>query len=221
MISVLLSVATSQVVYSNCVKKNMVALTLGGGPSENTKSYLKAFKSNNVSATFFVIGTEIEQYPGFVKAIYDDGHSIGGQSYSFADFTKLKDESAIYDEVKKANNLIYKETGKWTNYFRFPYGSYDTKSLKVVQGPTLGMTVVQWDVDSKDWNVPENLREKDSVKNILAPLSKPNKGHILLTSEFENVLLRNIKEIVTKYRAKGYRFVKMHQCLGLDSDYKS
>eukprot|EP00835_Amoeboradix_gromovi_P003674 NODE_252_length_12846_cov_0.309485.p5 type:complete len:222 gc:universal NODE_252_length_12846_cov_0.309485:2224-1559(-) len=220
MLSLLLNLAMSQKIHRKCVNKNMVALTIVDGPSSNTHSYLAALKSNGISATFFVVGKQIEKYPGLVKSIYDQGHSIGSHSYFHSYFPQLISQKSIYDEVKKTNNLIYKETQRWTNYFQFPYDAYDDISLNVVQGSELGMTVVQWDVDSSPLHQPAPVSDEESVKNILAPLSKPNAGHIILADETDKLWLSNMDEIITKYKAKGYKFVKMHECLGLKSDYK-
>eukprot|EP00835_Amoeboradix_gromovi_P005982 NODE_629_length_5810_cov_0.426895.p1 type:complete len:213 gc:universal NODE_629_length_5810_cov_0.426895:4320-3682(-) len=210
----------SQKIHRKCVNKNMVALTIVDGPSLNTHSHLAALKSNGINATFFVVGKEMEKYPGLVKSIYDQGHSIGSHSYSHKYFPQLIGQKSIYDEVKKTNNLIYKETQRWTNYFQFPYDAYDDFSLNVVKGSKLGMTVVQWDVDSNPFDEPTVVSDEESVKSILAPLNKPNAGHIILADETDKLWLNYMDEIVTSYKAKGYNFVKMHECLGLKSDYK-
>eukprot|EP00835_Amoeboradix_gromovi_P000661 NODE_24_length_36516_cov_0.652470.p14 type:complete len:222 gc:universal NODE_24_length_36516_cov_0.652470:14142-13477(-) len=220
MLSLFARIAVSQAIYTKCVNKNMVALTLDDGPSGNTQSYLDLFKTQGIRVTFFVVGTQMEKFPGLVRKIYNAGHSVAGHTYTHHDLAKDLSDEQVYQEVKKANNLINKETGRWPSFMRPPYGSLDPAATKVITGPRLGMKIVLWDVDSNDWKVPETLTEAQSVQNMLDPLSQPNDGHIILTHEIHSVVLKNLKTVVTQYKAKGYKFVKLHECLGFKSDYK-
>ena len=55
-----------------------VALTFDDGPDPiHTPRILDILEENNIKATFFLIGSNIETYPELVKRIYEEGHIIG------------------------------------------------------------------------------------------------------------------------------------------------
>jgi peptidoglycan/xylan/chitin deacetylase (PgdA/CDA1 family) len=47
--------------------KKIVGLTIDDGPSENTPNILRVLKKYNVKATFFVIGSQIENHRDVIK----------------------------------------------------------------------------------------------------------------------------------------------------------
>ena len=58
-------------------------LTFDDGPTHVvTAALLDVLKNQNVKATFFVVGKEIEGKESILKRIYDEGHSIGLHTYS-------------------------------------------------------------------------------------------------------------------------------------------
>lgn len=59
-----------------------VALTFDDGPDPiHTPRILDILEENNIKATFFLIGSNIETYPELVKRIYDEGHIIGNHTF--------------------------------------------------------------------------------------------------------------------------------------------
>src|SRR2546423_6794093 len=59
-----------------------VALTFDDGPNPDaTPRVLDALAARGVKATFFILGRHAEQWPGLVKRVADEGHSIGNHGY--------------------------------------------------------------------------------------------------------------------------------------------
>ena len=83
-------------------------LTFDDGPNkENTTKILKILKDEQIHATFFLTGNNVERYPDVVKAIYESGNAIGIHSYSH-DYKKIYASPQAYmDEVDKMAGLIY------------------------------------------------------------------------------------------------------------------
>ena len=83
-------------------------LTFDDGPNkENTTKILKILKDEQIHATFFLTGNNVERYPDVVKAIYESGNAIGIHSYSH-DYKKLYASPKAYmDEVDQTAGLIY------------------------------------------------------------------------------------------------------------------
>ena len=49
-------------------------LTFDDGPSTNTSTILDILNSQNIKATFFMLGTRVEAMPETVKKVYEHGH---------------------------------------------------------------------------------------------------------------------------------------------------
>ena len=61
-------------IYSNETKRAF--LTFDDGPSTITPEILDVLKNENIKATFFVLGANVEKYPETIKRIYEEGHYI-------------------------------------------------------------------------------------------------------------------------------------------------
>ena len=58
-------------------------LTFDDGPSKDvTPLILDILKEEKITATFFVLGTKVEENPEILKRIYEEGHYIGNHGYS-------------------------------------------------------------------------------------------------------------------------------------------
>lgn len=67
-----------------------VAITFDDGPNPDyTEELLSGLKERGVSATFFLLGKEVEQYPEIVKKIHEGGHLIGTHSYEHVNLSNL------------------------------------------------------------------------------------------------------------------------------------
>eukprot|EP00158_Paraphelidium_tribonemae_P003199 Partr_v1_DN25951_c0_g2_i3_m68818 putative chitin deacetylase len=85
--------AVSNIAYgvqiSSCTKPNTVALTFDDGPADITAGLLDILATENVKATFFVVGENILRYSAIVKRAFDSGHQIASHSNTHANFTAL------------------------------------------------------------------------------------------------------------------------------------
>src|SRR5476651_2090213 len=62
-------------------QKKAVWLTIDDGPHpEDTPQLLKLLKKHNAQATFFVIGRQVQKYPGLAQAILRDGHTLANHT---------------------------------------------------------------------------------------------------------------------------------------------
>jgi peptidoglycan/xylan/chitin deacetylase (PgdA/CDA1 family) len=75
------STTTERKPQTNASQK-VAYLTFDDGPSKRTPQLLAVLKENEVTATFFVIGTLAKKYPGMLKDIVSDGHVVGVHSWT-------------------------------------------------------------------------------------------------------------------------------------------
>ena len=116
--------------------------------NEDTPELIRILDSYGIKATFFVVGDWVRKYPESVKALADAGHEVMNHSNHHDHFNPLTTQQ-ITDDVSACAEEIAAVTGIMPDLFRCPYGEYDDHVIAAVE--SLGITCVQWDVDSLDW----------------------------------------------------------------------
>lgn len=168
-------------IYYVGTDKKQVAISFDAAwGADKTEKIIEICNEFNVKATFFLVGFWVEKYPEMVKKIYDNGFEIGTHSNTHPDMTKLSHEDQKL-ELSTCMNLIKKITNQDVKIFRPPYGAYNDSLITAAQ--ELGLTTVQWDVDSLDWKglsaMEINNRVLNGVKNGSIILCHNNSDHIL------------------------------------------
>lgn len=96
-------------IYSE--KEKVVYLTFDDGPTiyrKSTEKVLDILKKQEVKATFFVVGSNVEKYPELVKREYEEGHYIANHTYSHKDNLLYKNKNSFLLEVLKTDKVIRK-----------------------------------------------------------------------------------------------------------------
>ena len=168
-------------IYSVETNKKQVAISFDSAwGADKTLGILKTLKEFNCNATFFLVGFWVEDYTDMVKAIKEQGVEIGTHSNTHPDFVKLS-EADMRLELTTSMNLIKNITGDDVKLFRAPYGSYNNTVLSTAS--SLGLTTIQWDVDTLDWKGLSAMeitnRVINKVKNGSIILCHNNSDHIL------------------------------------------
>ncbi len=178
--------------------------------NEDTQLLIDILAKYNVKATFFIVGAWVDKYPESVKALHDAGHEVMSHSNDHAHFSALN-ESQIVDNLNKCNEKISKVTGVTPTLFRCPYGEYDDHVIRTVN--SIGMTTIQWNVDSLDWKGISASEIKQRV------LSKVVPGSIVLFHNAAENTPEALPAIIEGLIADGYAIVPVSEIL-LKDDYK-
>lgn len=173
-----------------------VYLTFDDGPSPDTTPYLlELLAQENMKASFFLIGKEIEKHPDLVRRIAEEGHSIGNHSYSHQFMPSLTVKQ-IENEIEKTNKLVEEICGQRPKNFRPPFGFMDKKTADVLTD--LAMHPVYWSQAPEDWSLPGASAVVRRVLMRLAP------GALIVLHEGKQLkeqTLMAAKEII--YRCKS------------------
>jgi len=198
-----------------------VALTFDDGPNEPyTSQILKILKDNNVKATFFMVGKNVEFFPNTAKAVAEAGHVIGNHSYDHRNMV-LEMNPHIRNEILRAQGAIQKATGQHPTLFRNPYGAHDVLTMR--QAEKLGYICIQWSVSSKDW-------ERPGVERIISNVVRHvHNGGIILMHDGNKIshgadrsqTVGALSEIIRRLQAEGYQFVTVPELLNLSGVSKS
>lgn len=131
-------------------RDNSLYLTFDDGPNpEATPMLLDILSSYGVKATFFVTGEMTEKFPEIVRRIIEEGHELGGHSYSHCHPWKTDPFTSLIDMVKGTNIIRAYIVDRKPMLFRPPYGKFNFVTLLYVF--ITKQKVVFWNNDPKDY----------------------------------------------------------------------
>ena len=172
--------------------------------NEDTQALIDILNRYEVNTTFFVVGDWVDRYPESVKALADAGNEVMNHSSSHAHFSSLSREQILAD-VGACNEKIAAVTGVTPTLFRCPYGEYDDHVISAIR--EMGMTPVQWSIDSLDW---KGLSAQEIQRRVLKDM-KP--GRIVLFHNAAENTPEALPGILESLIADGYRIVPISQLL--------
>lgn len=143
---------------------NKIYLTFDDGPTpEITTWVLELLEKENIKATFFCIGKNIESNPLLFQTILSQGHAIGNHTYNHLNGWKHTLENYIAN-VKECETIIHKKTNHKPNLFRPPYGKIKRKQAQQLK--ELGYKIVMWDVLSADFDT--SISPQKCLDNVIS-----------------------------------------------------
>jgi polysaccharide deacetylase family sporulation protein PdaB len=197
-------------IYAVDMKEKKLAISFDAAwGADCTPTLLKILKENNIKTTFFLTGIWVKEYPEMVKAIADAGHELGNHSLTHPHCNTLSEEEFI-KELKDNEEMIYKLTKKRTRLFRPPFGEYDNNNIKAARKN--GYEVIQWSVDSLDW---QELGTEAVVDRIL---KNAHPGAIMLFHNNAKYTPEALPIILKKLKEDGYKIVPVSDLL-IKGDY--
>lgn len=156
-------------IYCVDTQKKQIALTFDTAwGNEDIQQILRILKQENVKATFFFCGDWISKYPTDIKTIYEEGHDIASHGDHHKYMTKLTDKQQ-QEEIQGVTQKIQGLLGIKIDLFRAPYGDYNESVVRNAR--KMNYYIIQWNVDSLDWQEPtkEQLIEKVCGHKNLSP----------------------------------------------------
>lgn len=197
--------ATTPPVKPDCDADPCIALTFDDGPNaEVTPKVLDILESEQVAASFFLVGRNVVGNEKLVKRMADDGFEIGNHSWDHPDFKKLKADR-IREEVLSTQAAIVSAGAPLPTLFRPPYGSINAKIRHII-----GMQTVLWNEDPRDWgtNDPKKLE-----KAILAS-AKP--GGVIDMHDIQPVTVKALPSAIHALKKKKFQFVTVSELMEAD-----
>ena len=175
---------------------NEIWLTFDDGPTpEVTPWILSVLKKENVKATFFLVGQQIEEFPELVGAIIKEGHTIANHSYSHKNGW-LTNKEKYLEDIENCQALMPNN-----KLFRPPYGKITKAQIAVLKEK---YKIILWDVLSYDFK--QNTSPKKVQENII---QNTTSGSIIVMHN-NQMSFKNLEPILEKtiqqLRAKGYNF---------------
>ena len=182
-------------------------LTFDDGPSVNTEKILQILNSNNIKASFFLIGKNAENNTNLVKEEVADGEVVGNHTYSHQ--LNYKEGPAIFvNDIIKCQDILKSILGPSykLKLVRFPGGSFGPKIVPFRDAVTkAGYRFIDWndeigDADGYDLPIPillNNLK-KYTVENTVVIL--------MHDAGAKTTTVQALPQIIQYLKSKGYRF---------------
>jgi peptidoglycan-N-acetylglucosamine deacetylase len=126
-----------------------VALTFDDGPHPaGTPAILEILAAHGATATFFMVGEQVNRAPRLAAEVAEAGHGIAVHGHRHRNLLRLTPRQ-IADDLDRARTAIEDATGTPTTLHRPPYGIYSWTALHAVR--QRGWTPLLWSRWGRDW----------------------------------------------------------------------
>ncbi len=162
---------------------------------DNISSLVDSLSKMKVKATFYITGELASKYPEEVKKIVNNGNELGNLSYKYISLED-KSEEEISEQISKCTKILEDISGSKITTFRAPYGEYNDTIIK--QARSQNLEVIQWNIDSLDYN---GLDEDEMIERINQNLTP---GSIILMHNSSKNTAQSIENIIHNITEQGY-----------------
>ena len=187
-----------------------IYLTFDDGPGPYTEALLDVLAAYDVKVTFFVT-QEYPQYEDMIGRAYREGHTIAVHTASHDYYKIYASEQAYLDDFYAMQEVIYRQTGEYTQMFRFPGGSSNTVSnfnpgiMSRLTGMmnSMGYQYYDWHVDSGDAG---GTRSKAGVVANVTNGCAERRTAVVLQHDVKDYSVDAVEQIIIWGRQNGYTF---------------
>ncbi|MBQ7392076.1 MAG: polysaccharide deacetylase family protein [Clostridia bacterium] len=206
----IVSVAEVKVYRSVETEKKQIALTFDDGPHPIlTERILKILDQYGVTATFFMVGENVINYPDAAKEVILAGHEVGNHTFTHPHIANLN-EKAIFDEIGRCEDALEELCEYRPHLLRTPQGAL-TQSLErcLLDDDYI---LVLWSLDTRDWD------NKSTACIVQTVLNNVKSGDIILMHDFIGHNSKTpdaLEKIIPVLLSQGYEFVTVSELLGV------
>ncbi|KAJ1562625.1 hypothetical protein HK096_006781 [Nowakowskiella sp. JEL0078] len=192
------SVASQTVDFTVCNRPGVLALTFDDGPDGAlTIPILETLKSNNIKATFFMIGQNVQSWPTIAKRVFDEGHQIAGHTWT-------------HPHVSQTEEAIKKVIGLSVAIMRPPYGESNDQTLSAIHSLVYCMLIFIIEKDTNDWQGSDPYAAFNTILK-----SGDSNGYISLQHDIQpNETPAKVQSIIDLAKSRGFSFVTISDCIG-------
>ncbi len=179
--------------------EKLVALTYDDGPSNNTDRLLDCLVANGAKATFFVVGTQVEEFSASMKRADELGMEIGSHTYDHP-FLKQLSAEELQQTMEKNETLITSILGHGTALMR-PTGGAVTDTIRA----NINEPMILWDLDTLDWD------SHDAESIVKEVLNNVKDGSVILMHDLYEETVKATELFLPELVARGYRMVTVSE----------
>lgn len=181
-----------------------IALTFDDGPHpRDTPHVLDVLAKHDVTATFFLVGQDVEQHPDIVRQIHERGHQLALHCYRHLPFP-MENASTLkrlLDQSRKAIADACDIPPETIQHVRPPYGFFTARTLSLLNA--WGYRLVLWN------NMPLHFIQPTAwtVKQLVEPTAS---GSIIVLHDGKGhgaKVAAIVDTIIPMLKAKDFNFI--------------
>ncbi len=178
-------------------ERPVMALTFDDGPKiGNTERILDVLEKYNVTATFFVVGSNVNENSEYLlKRMVDLGCEIGNHTNDHEILTGL-DAAGMKAQIKATDDKIKQYAGVDCHLLRPPGGAYNDEVLA-----NAGKPLIYWNVDTNDW---ETLSTEHVIHEIR---TYKHDGSIILMHDLYECTAEAMEVVIPELISEGYQLM--------------
>ncbi len=207
-------------VTSRGMPPKTVALTFDDGPDPRwTPQILDVLARHRAHATFFVIGSKVNENPELTRRILAEGHEIGAHTFTHAELATLP-AWRLRLEMTLAQNAIAGATDRMATLMRPPFSS-ETNALTADQFAAIRSAAageyltVLTDLDTKDW------AHTGVDKIVAAGTPKSSAGAVVMLHDGggdRSQTVGAVDRLLTDLGRRGYQFTTISAGIGIPAN---
>lgn len=177
-----------------------VALTFDDGPGEWTSKVLDVLDSEDIKATFLVVGNEAQSHQSMMKTLVDKGMSVQWHSATHESYTKMT-PSQLQNDLSKMREIFSNQGLPTPTCVRPPYGNTSPSVTKILNQNNLHQLL--WSVDSEDWRKP-------GVPKIIQNVNRDLSNHAIILFHDgggnRDQSVAALKKTIQELKKQNYKF---------------
>jgi peptidoglycan/xylan/chitin deacetylase (PgdA/CDA1 family) len=178
---------------------NRIALTFDDGPTPGiTEPILDLLKARGLAASFFMIGERAAAVPELARRVFAEGHAICNHTYTHPKLGELPD-AQVEAELARTQDTLAEILGHRPTAFRPPYGSFRKNQAHLAR--KLGLRVVLWSVDTRDWSQPGEAKIADAI------LTGTQAGSIIICHDLHRQTVDCLAHVLDQLLERQFHFV--------------
>lgn len=174
-------------------------LTFDDGPVPGiTEFVLETLQKYKAKATFFCVGSNIEQHPEIFRRLEKEGHTVGSHSFDHLSGWTTDNET-YFENVYSAAQLVN------SKMFRPPYGRIKMSQAKDISKE---LKIIMWDVMSGDFD--QNISVQKCFDNVV---NNVKNGSIIVfhdSYKSEHIIRQVLPKVLAVLSERGYEFKSLN-----------
>ncbi|HYU85816.1 MAG TPA: polysaccharide deacetylase family protein [Kribbellaceae bacterium] len=183
------------------------ALTFDDGPDTRwTPAALDMLRKRNAKATFFMLGSFVQQHPDLAKTVIEAGHEVGNHGWDHRHMTTMSAEE-LADSLLRSHKVITDATGSVPALMRPPYGQFDAASAWAIA--RVGYSITLWS---------HRMTADDPWERAKQNIATATDGMIMLSHDGRGTPTEDQMKaagwMIDEMQKQGWSFVSVSELLG-------
>lgn len=186
-----------------------IGLTIDDAPSEHTKEIMQILEANDATATFFIIGSQVEGHEKMLQDLIRSGNELGNHAMH-DEPSRILSDATLVEQIQMVEEMIGKAyaavgEGKQPRYFRPGSGFFSDKIRNTVS--RLGYRLILGSIYPHDPQISDWRLNANHILSMLRP------GGIIICHDRRSWTAPMLRKVLPEARRRGYRIVKVSELL--------